>query len=129
MSSASVDDVPRARSADRARFAPANWLPPVRLCAWVTAAVVLAPIVLGTLVTTFRVGMADPVWPTTPWYLFVIGWEESPGWLIEHTHRIAAYAAGLFAMLMAVRAWLTKPTAAGAAVGVAAVLATVAGMA
>ena len=31
-------------------------------------------------------------------------------------------------MLMAVRAWLTKPTAAGAALGVAAVLAPVAGM-
>ena len=39
--------------------------------------------------------MADPIWPTEPWYLFVIGWQEpSRGYLIEHTHRIAAFTVG-----------------------------------
>ena len=40
--------------------------------------------------------MADPVWPTYPWHLLLISWDEpSPGFIIEHAHRLAAYGAGL----------------------------------
>jgi heme A synthase len=52
-------------------------------------------IALGSVVTTFKVGMEDPLWPTAPWHLFVIDWTEpSTGYLIEHSHRLAAYLAG-----------------------------------
>ena len=37
---------------------------------WAIITVVLAVVLLalGGFVTSFRVGMADPVWPTVPWY-------------------------------------------------------------
>ena len=39
--------------------------------------------------------MADPVWPTYPWHLLLISWDEpSPGFIIEHTHRLVGYVAG-----------------------------------
>jgi len=67
---------------------------------------------LGSVVTTFRVGMADPVWPTTPWYLFFIDWTEpSRGFLIEHAHRLAAFAVGGLVALFALLAWLREPSA------------------
>ena len=48
------------------------------LHAWamLTAVVAGAAVTMGAVVTTFRVGMADPVWPTAPWYLFFISWRE-----------------------------------------------------
>ncbi len=62
---------------------------------------------MGAVVTTFRVGMADPVWPTAPWYLFLISWREpSPGFLIEHGHRLAAESAGLCVIVLALGLWL-----------------------
>jgi heme A synthase len=79
------------------------------LHAWavLTAVVAAGAVTMGALVTTFRVGMADPVWPTAPWYLFFISWQEpSPGFLIEHTHRLAAYGAGLCVIVLAVGLWL-----------------------
>src|SRR5947199_5765046 len=66
----------------------------------VCATVVL--LTLGAIVTTFRVGMADPVWPTAPWYLFFISWQEpSPGFLIEHSHRLAGYIVGCCVIVLA----------------------------
>jgi heme A synthase len=79
------------------------------LHAWavLTALVAAAAVTMGAVVTTFRVGMADPVWPTAPWYLFFISWQEpSPGFLIEHTHRLAAYGAGFCVIVLAVGLWL-----------------------
>ena len=53
---------------------------PVRLWlhAWavLTFIATLGLLVLGQLVTSFRAGMADPIWPTEPWYLFAAGWQE-----------------------------------------------------
>ncbi len=67
---------------------------------------------LGGLVTTFRVGMADPVWPTTPWYLFSTSWSEPrPGFFIEHAHRLAGFIVGGVAAVLAVGLWLTDPRA------------------
>jgi heme A synthase len=60
-------------------------------------------IALGSVVTTFKFGMTDMLWPTAPWHLFVIDWTEpSAGYLIEHSHRLAAYTAGFCFMTFAV---------------------------
>src|SRR6266852_5378182 len=61
---------------------------------------------LGSVVTTFRVGMADPIWPTYPWHLLLISWQEpSPGFLIEHTHRLAGYIVGCCVIVLALSLW------------------------
>ncbi len=87
-----------------------GWLRWWAVVTLLAAAVVL---VLGALITTFGVGMSDPVWPTEPWFLATNGhvWadEPRPGFLIEHTHRLAAWAIGLFAVVLAVGAWQTEP--------------------
>jgi heme A synthase len=67
------------------------------LHAWAVLTVVASAcaIALGSVVTTFKFGMEDWLWPTAPWHLFVIDWTEpSTGYLIEHSHRLAAYLAG-----------------------------------
>ena len=52
-------------TADPPRSAP-RWF---HVGAILTLGIVLFPLVLGQLVTTLRAGMADPKWPTEPWYL------------------------------------------------------------
>jgi heme A synthase len=85
------------------------------LRAWsvLTALAAGTVVVLGSLITTFRVGMSDPVWPTEPWFLVVNShvWVEEPatGFLIEHTHRFVAWGIGLFAAVLAFGAWATEP--------------------
>lgn len=60
-------------------------------------------ILLGSVVTTFRVGMADPIWPTYPWHLMLISWDEpSPGFIIEHSHRLAGYIVGCCTIVLAI---------------------------
>lgn len=67
-------------------------------------------IVLGQMVTSFRAGMADPVWPTEPWYLFLINWQEpSSGFLIEHTHRLAGFLVGGAVSLLVLGIWWGGP--------------------
>ena len=87
-----------------------RWL---RVLSILTVIVAAAVIVLGSLITTFRVGMSDPVWPTEPWFLIVNNhvWVEEParGFLIEHTHRLVAWAIGVFATVLAVGAWIAEP--------------------
>lgn len=64
---------------------------------------------LGSVVTTFRVGMADPVWPTYPWHLLLISWEEpSPGFIVEHAHRLAGYIVGSCVIVLALGLWLQE---------------------
>src|SRR6185437_10419128 len=92
------------------RFAP-RWLH-----AWsvLTAAATVALLALGAVVTTFQVGMADPIWPTLPWHLALIDWTEpNPGFVIEHTHRLAGYLIGCCVIVLTVgllasarRSWL-----------------------
>jgi cytochrome c oxidase assembly protein subunit 15 len=61
---------------------------------------------LGSVVTSLRVGMADPVWPTYPWHLFLLSWEmPSPGLIIEHAHRFIGYALGCCAIVLAIGHW------------------------
>lgn len=73
------------------RLAP-RWLHAWSVLTVCATAVLLA---LGAVVTTFQVGMADPIWPTVPWHLALIDWQEpNPGFVIEHTHRLAGYIVG-----------------------------------
>ena len=66
-------------------------------------------IALGSVVTTFRFGMTDWVWPTAPWHLFVIDWTEpSTGFLIEHAHRLAAWTAGFCFTVLAVGTFFVR---------------------
>jgi heme a synthase len=75
--------------------------------AFVTVSATFVGLLLGTLVTTFRVGMADPIWPTYPWHLLLISWEEpKPGFLIEHSHRLAMYLVGCCVIVLSVGLWL-----------------------
>jgi heme A synthase len=48
---------------------------------------------VGQMVTSFRAGMADPVWPTEPWYL-ISNYKLDLGYLIEHSHRILGWILG-----------------------------------
>jgi heme A synthase len=90
----------------------------------VAAAVVLLP--LGALVTTLKVGMADPAWPTRPWYLIDTPWQELRlDLLIEHSHRAAGYVVGCMAIVLAVGSWVRSPLWVGW-LGTAALLAVIA---
>jgi heme A synthase len=67
-------------------------------------------LLLGAVVTTFRFGMADPIWPTYPWHLLLISWQEPrPGFLIEHSHRLAGYIVGCCTIVLAAGLWLREP--------------------
>src|SRR5579875_4106442 len=86
------------------RFAP-RWLH-----AWsvLSAGVAVAVLGLGAVVTTFQVGMADPVWPTVPWHLALIDWSEpKPGFVIEHSHRLAGYIVGCCTIVLALGLWFS----------------------
>lgn len=84
-----------------------RWL---RIWSTLTLIVTAALLALGTFVTSFRVGMADPVWPTEPWRLLLIDWTEpSRGYLIEHAHRLAGFTAGAFMAVLALGLWWTEP--------------------
>jgi cytochrome c oxidase assembly protein subunit 15 len=75
----------------------------VRFWAALTVAATLVLLALGGIVTTFKVGMADTVWPTYPWHLALIDYSEpKPGFIVEHTHRLAGYVVGCLVIVLAV---------------------------
>ncbi len=91
---------------------PPNELRPVpawvRIWAIVTVVLTFVLLALGGFVTSFRVGMADPVWPTEPWYLISnTKWEF--GFVVEHTHRVAGWIVGGAVIVLAVAVWWTEP--------------------
>src|SRR3954453_10046690 len=88
----------------------------VRAWAILPACVTVVLLVLGQLVTSFRAGMADPVWPTEPWYLFS-NYKLDLGYLIEHSHRIAGFAVGGLVSVLALGVWWTNPGRPGRWVG------------
>lgn len=96
----------------------------VRAWAALTATVALLLLfVLGGFVTSFRVGMADPVWPTEPWYLLGNDWRSLEfGKLIEHTHRAAGWIVGAMVSALALGAWLSEPKRAVRWFGLAAIV-------
>lgn len=65
---------------------------------------------IGTLVTTFGVGMADTVWPTPPWYLLFHERAGDFGWYVEHAHRIAGYVVGFLVLALAAAHWQFSPS-------------------
>jgi len=82
---------------------------------WAVLAVVATFLLLavGQMVTSFRAGMADPIWPTEPWYL-ASNFKLDLGYLIEHSHRIIGFSVGLivaglaFGLLLGERCSATK---------------------
>ncbi len=69
--------------------------------------IILAPLLLGQLVTSVRAGMADPYWPTEPWYL-INNYKLDFGYLVEHIHRIAGFLVGGVVSILAIGLWLTE---------------------
>src|SRR5262245_14864366 len=74
-----------------------------------TVAASFSAIIVGTLVTTFGVGMADTVWPTPPWHLLFHQRAADFGWYVEHTHRIAAFLAAAFVFVQSLGFWHQCP--------------------
>jgi cytochrome c oxidase assembly protein subunit 15 len=65
---------------------------------------------LGADVTSLKVGMADPVWPTYPWHLALVSWPDSGlGFLIEHGHRAVGYLVGMCVIVLALGLWFAQP--------------------
>ncbi len=77
------------------------------LHAWAVlcAAATFLLLLVGQLVTSFRAGMADPIWPTEPWYLFS-NYKLDLGYLIEHSHRILGFTVGILVAVLAYGLWL-----------------------
>src|SRR5690349_14473967 len=74
--------------------------------ALLTVCLAVLALASGAVVTTFRVGMADPLWPTYPWHLALISWHEpSAGFIVEHTHRLFDYLLGFCCILLAAGLW------------------------
>jgi heme A synthase len=83
----------------------------LRALALFTAIATYLLVGVGSIVTTFRAGMADKIWPTAPWHLLIIEWEEpQPGFLIEHAHRIAGYLVGFGILALVGWLQLTAPS-------------------
>src|SRR5260221_14763237 len=75
----------------------------------VTVAGTVVLLALGAVVSSFQVGMADPIWPTAPWHLAFINWSEpSRGFLIEHAHRVAGWLIGALMSVLAFGLWWTE---------------------
>jgi heme A synthase len=104
--------------------------PAIRILAILTVLATVVLLTLGGLTTSFRAGMADPVWPTEPWFLIVNGHkyelEQHRGFLLEHTHRLSGFAVGALASLLAISAWLSGPKKATRIIGIVAVVALLA---
>ncbi len=100
-----------------------RWL---HMGAILAAASTLLLLVLGQLVTSFRAGMADPIWPTEPWYLFS-NYKLDFGYLVEHTHRIAAFTVGGLVIFLVLGLWWTEPRQTARWIAIVGVLVLIAG--
>jgi heme a synthase len=83
-----------------------RWLHILAVLAVIDAALLL---ILGGFVTSFRVGMADPVWPTEPWYL-ASNFKVDFGYLVEHFHRIVGWSLGLLGVVLTFGLWALEPS-------------------
>ena len=91
-----------ARSADRP---VPRWL---HVLAIYTVLHTAALLILGGFVTSFRVGMADPIWPTEPWYL-ADNFKVDFGYLVEHFHRIVGFTLGVPGLVLTFGLWAYEP--------------------
>ncbi|AWM36130.1 Cytochrome oxidase assembly protein [Gemmata obscuriglobus] len=85
---------------------------------WAVLAVLatLVLLAIGQLVTSFGAGMADPVWPTEPWYVFHTATEAEKerfrkdyAFFLEHSHRIAGWTIGGVVIVLTGGLWWTEP--------------------
>jgi cytochrome c oxidase assembly protein subunit 15 len=88
-------------------------------------------LVVGGVVTTTRVGMADPEWPTTPWFLVEKVWggellDRGIGFAVEHGHRLLGWIVGILTTVLAIGLWFTERRAWLRYLGVVAVVAVIA---
>src|SRR5262249_50724807 len=57
-------------------------------------------------VTSHKVGMADPIWPTAPWHLLRVSWRDAGlGFLVEHSHRLVGFVVGTCAIVLVIGLW------------------------
>lgn len=83
-----------------------TWL---RIWSILTVAATVVLLAMGARVTSIRAGMADPVWPTPPWQLAKIDWNEpSHGFIVEHSHRLAGFIVGGLVSVLAIMLWWTE---------------------
>jgi heme a synthase len=82
----------------------------VHVLAVITALVSLAPIGLGSLVTTLGAGMAFPDWPTSDGQgMLAYPWLKSSGDdFVEHGHRLAGMLIGVVSIGLCCVAWVGK---------------------
>ncbi len=78
-----------------------------------TACATFPLILVGGLVTTLDVGLADRVWPTAPWYLAWLvsagqAMDQGIGFLIEHGHRLLGWIVGFLTVVLAIWIWSTE---------------------
>ncbi|MBI2357300.1 MAG: COX15/CtaA family protein [Deltaproteobacteria bacterium] len=86
-----------------------NWgVPWPHRLAWATAGATVFLLFVGGLVTSLRVGLAVPDWPTTFGYnMFLFPWSGMVGGVFyEHSHRLIASAVGLLTVFLAASLWL-----------------------
>lgn len=93
--------------------APSRW---VHYLAIACAIATFPLVVVGGLVTTARVGMADPDWPTPPWYFVWLvsagkAMDRGLGFFIEHGHRQLGWIVGALTVALAASLWIkeTRP--------------------
>src|SRR5262245_28558853 len=78
-----------------------------------TVCTTLVLLVLGSLVTTLRAGMADRFWPTDPFHLAradLVAEAERQGYavhlyVLEHSHRAAGWLVGLMSIILCGWLW------------------------
>src|SRR5690349_13756390 len=81
-----------------------------------TVCATLVLLVLGSLVTTLRAGMADKFWPTHPLHLAradLVAEAERQGYAIhlyvlEHSHRAAGWLIGVMAIVLCAWLWIAE---------------------
>ena len=83
----------------------------LHLWSLVTAVAALPLLLAGGTVTTFRWGMVDDTWPTSPWYLLA-NWSEAVArglaFVAEHSHRQLGWLVGSMTIVLACWTWLTS---------------------
>jgi heme A synthase len=91
---------------------PPHWL---HWCSVLTVCAAVPLLTLGAFVTSMGVGMADQrglVNPVQAISEFSSG-DQSLGWKVEHSHRLAAWLVGLGGIVMAVGSWRADPRFSG----------------
>jgi cytochrome c oxidase assembly protein subunit 15 len=82
----------------------------VHIFAVLTALLALPLLFFGAQVSTMKVGMVDPVWPTVPWFLWKAeAWVRGIGFQVEHAHRLFGYTVGTSGIVLLLSTlWLER---------------------